>query len=86
MQDDAKATIAQNTARPPETTIVTKPTPPLASGADLIEMDLKIAKFVGKIGLITPILKLSIAEQSHLVWENTHIITQLQHLQKKLSA
>ena len=79
-QEEARAT------KPLETTIVTKPTVPLASGASLIDMDLKIAKFVGKIGLITPILKLSIAEQSHLVRENTHIITQLQHLQKKLSA
>ena len=79
-QEEARAT------KPSETTIVTKPTPPLVSGAGLNKIDPKLEKFVGKMGPVTQILKLSVVEQAYLVRENAHIITQLQHLQKKLSA
>ena len=85
-QEEAKVTIAQNITTPSETTIAIKPTSPLVSGTGLSEMDPKLAKFVGKIGPVTEILKLSLVKQSHLVRENTHIIAQLQNLQKKLSA
>ena len=84
--EQAKATTAQNKTETSEITILTKPTPPLIAGADLIKMDPKLEKFVVKIGLVTQILKLSIVEQSHLVLKNTHIIKELQQLQKKLSA
>ena len=85
-QQEAKATIVQNTTKPSETSVVSKPPPPLIFGAGLSKMDPRLAKFVGKIGPVTQILKLSIVEQSRLVRKNTHIINQLQHLQKKLSA
>ena len=81
----AKATIAQNTTKPPETTTLIKPAPPLTAGAGLSKMDPKLAKFVGKIGPITQIFKLSIVDQSHLISQNTLIINQLQKLLKKLS-
>ena len=85
-QEDAKAIITQNTTKPSETTTVTKPNSLLAVGVDLNKVDPELAKFVGKIGLVTQILRLSLVEKSYLVRENTFIINQLQHLQKKLRA
>ena len=85
-QEDAKATVAQDIARLSETTTVTKPNFPLATEAGLNKIDPKLAKFVGRIGPVTQILKLSLVEKHHLVRQNTHIINQLQKLQKKLSA
>jgi len=72
--------------KPSETTIATKPTPPPVYGAGLSKTDPKLTEFLGKIGPVTQILKLSVIKQSHLVGENAHIITQLQNLQNKLSA
>ena len=85
-QEGAKATIAKNITKPSETTTVTKPPSLLAAEAGLNKMDPKLAEFVGKIGPVTQLLKLSMVEQSSLVRQNTRIINQLQNLQKKLSA
>ena len=84
-QVNEKATIVHVTAKPSDTNVVVKPTPPLLSRAGLSKMDPDVTKFVGKISPVTLILKLSIAEQSRLVRDSTHIIAQLQQLQKKLS-
>ena len=84
--EDSVAPIAHIPIKPSETTIVAKPIRPLVPAASLSKTDPYLAEFIGKIGLVASILKLSIVEQGHLVQKSTNIIIKLQHLQEKLSA
>ena len=59
--------------------------PPLTLDEDPPKKDPSLATFVGQTGPVTSILKLSILKQQQVAQASTHIIIQMQQLQKKLS-
>ena len=71
---------------PLATTNLAEPAPPLTFDENPHKKDPSLATFVGQTGPVTSILKLSILKKRQVAQASTHIIIQMQKLQKKLRA